>query len=406
MSNALLYEASMAWSPDFPRQATYGDGAKQHKVRSRVELIDSLKQAANSGPGYYSVYSFPRGHSRDDNVPKIDTVFFDLDIPKGEGEYDPHEGGETASWRRDMSKLLVRARMIAKAILDADLEQHFRVSYSGHKGIHLYVDFPAIDCELGPLQQYKNGIGLYADELIDFFAAEAGVEIHRWVDVNSHDLGRLARHPNTPHNGAQHVDWTPYCVAGTISELASMSPDEYLEVTREPREVPEKSRRSPSERAAEVLTEHIKAADASSSRTTPGESSHRNDGVLEQYREQSNDKITVETVEELLIRNKPCIKKWVNRDDAYNHGSGSREMEINVIKELAKHEVPIDVMLDFFRDIPRFDEDYSRSIIHDVIARYHPSAFVCRNVVNSAPQFCLGNECHIYSGANDLELEQ
>jgi len=103
-----------------------------------------------------------------------------------------------------MSKLLVRARMIADVILDAGLESNFRVSYSGHKGIFLYVDFPA----LGPLQQYKNGIGLYADELIDFFAAEAGVEIHRWVDVNSHDLGRLARHPNTPHHGAQHVDWT------------------------------------------------------------------------------------------------------------------------------------------------------------------------------------------------------
>jgi hypothetical protein len=63
------------------------------------------------------VYSFPNGHSQDGNIPKIDTVFFDLDIPSGEGEYDPQSGGKTENWRRDMSKLLVRARMIANVIL-------------------------------------------------------------------------------------------------------------------------------------------------------------------------------------------------------------------------------------------------------------------------------------------------
>jgi hypothetical protein len=98
----------------FPRQATYGDGAKQHAVNSRVELVDSLSRSAEQdGPGYHSVYSFPRGHSGDGNIPKIDTLFFNLDIPQGEGEYDPHAGGKQAHWRRDMSKLLVRARMVA-----------------------------------------------------------------------------------------------------------------------------------------------------------------------------------------------------------------------------------------------------------------------------------------------------
>jgi hypothetical protein len=164
-------------------------------------------------------------------VPKIDTLFFDLDIPKGEGEYDPQSGGKTQNWKRDMSKLLVRARMIAQVIQDAGLADHMRVSYSGHKGIHLYIDFPALAPTLGPLQQYKNGIDAYATELMDFLAEEAGVEIHRWVDVNSHDLGRLARHPNTPHHGAQHVNWTPYCVAGTVEELASMRSDTYPEWT-------------------------------------------------------------------------------------------------------------------------------------------------------------------------------
>lgn len=29
-------------------------------------------------------------------------------------------------------------------------------------------------------------------------------ETHNLVDVDSHDMGRLARHPNTPHPGAKH----------------------------------------------------------------------------------------------------------------------------------------------------------------------------------------------------------
>lgn len=404
MKRPLLYEASMAWSPDFPRQATYGRGSKQRTVESRVDLIDCLSRSAEEGsPGYLSVYSFPRGHSKKDNIPKIDTVFFDLDIPKGEGEYDPRSGGTTSNWKRDMSKLLVRARMVARVILDAGLEEHIRVSYSGHKGIHLYVDFPPIDTNLGPLQQYKNGIASYAEDLIDFFADEAGVEIHRWLDVTSHDLGRLTRVPNTPHHGAEHVDWTPYCVAGSVKELESMTPEDYLQVTRKPRELPPEAKRQESERARNVLAEHIKSASETASMSSPGESKYRDENVLKEYREQSNDKITVETVENLLVRNKPCINEWVNNDDAYNHGSSSREMEINVIKELAKHEVPIDVMVEYFSDIPRNDEDYTRSIIKDVIARYHPSAFVCRNVVNSAPQFCEGENCHIYQRSDDLE---
>jgi hypothetical protein len=400
----LLYEASMAWAPDFPRQSTYGRGAQQRAVESKVHLTENLKAAAESGgPGYCSVYSFPRGHSRDDNIPKINTVFLDLDIPKSQGVYDPQDGGSTQDWRRDMSKLLVRARMVARVALDADLAKHFRVAYSGHKGIHFYIDFPEVGSKLGPIQQYKNGISAYADEMIDYLSDKAGVRLHDWVDVTSHDLGRLARHPNTPHHGAEHVDWTPYCVPGSMEELAGLDPDGYLEVTKEPRP-PIGTGRDPSQQAHDKLTEDIKDASESQSMSNPGQSQHRDEGVLNDYRELSNEEITVETVRELLIKGKPCIAEWADRDDAYKHGQSSRIMEISVIKELSSHEVPIDVMVEFFSDIPRFDETYTRNLIKDIIARYYPSSFVCRNVVEQAPQFCLGDECHIYRRSEDLEL--
>jgi hypothetical protein len=276
------------------------------------------------------------------------------------------------------------------------------VAYSGHKGIHLYIDFPAIDPELGPLPQYKNGISAYADGMMDYLSDKAGVNIHDWVDVTSHDLGRLARHPNTPHHGAEHVDWTPYCVPGSMEELAGLDPDGYLEVTREPRPIVDQGR-NPSEKAHDKLTENIKAASGSQATSRPGTSNHRDDSVINDYRELSNDSIDVETVRELLIKGKPCIAEWADRDDAYKHGQASRMMEISVIKELTSHDVPIDVMVAFFSEIPRFNEAYTRDLIKDIIARYYPSSFVCQNVVAQAPQFCLGDECHIYRRADDLQ---
>lgn len=78
-------------------------------------------------------------------------------------------------------------------------------------------------------------------------------------------------------------------------------------------------------------------------------------------------------------------------------------MEINVIKELASHQIPIDVIVDFFSDIPRFDEDYTRRLVKDIIARYFPTSFVCSNVVDASPQFCLGDDCSIYANADDLQ---
>jgi len=405
ITEPLLYEASMDWCPDFPRQAVRNGNVHQSEVTSRVELKNALTSAEyENGPGYVSVYSFPRGHSTDGNIPQIDTVFFDLDIPKSEGDYDPQKGGKQAAWRRDMSRLLVRARMVADIIMEQGLEDHFRVAYSGHKGIHLYIDFEPLSPELGSLQKYKNGISNYAEELIDYLAGKSGIEIRSWMDVTSHDLGRLARHPNTPHHGAQHVDWTPHCVPGSIEELSDLHVDDYLEATTKPRSLRDTGR-TQSERAKQKLTEHIKDASDSQTTSTPGTSSHRNEEALEEYRSKSNDEITVGAVETFLIQNRPCIEPWVNSDDAYEYGHSSRKMEINVMKHLASNEVPIDVIVAFFSDIPRFDEEYTRALVEDIIARYHPSSFCCSDIITNAQQFCLDSDCSVYRRNDDLQKE-
>jgi hypothetical protein len=184
-----------------------------------------------------------------------------------------------------------------------------------------------------------------------------------------------------------------------------MTPEKYLQVTREPRPVPDAARRVPSKRARRVLTENIKSASTTASGVrSKGESAHRDLDRLQEYRDNSNEKISVETITELLTRDKPCIKAWAEREDAYEYGQASRTMEIQVIKELAKHQVPIDTMLEFFSQIPGSDvEAYeTRALIEDIISRY-TGPMVCTNVLTECPQFCLKTGCNLYNRSDDLQ---
>ena len=206
--NKELWKASGVFAPDYPRQVSNAE-KYQDRVGNRISLVESLEEAgAAEMPGYYSVYSFPRGHSQDGKIPKVDCIFIDLDV---EGDdYDPKNGDtDFDAWRRDMSALLARARMIAKAIIDGGEQQHFRVVLSGHKGLHLYLDFPTVSPENGDFLQFKNGLKSYGEQVMSWLDSTAGgVNIDPWIDVDASDLGRLARHPNTIHHGAAYEDAT------------------------------------------------------------------------------------------------------------------------------------------------------------------------------------------------------
>lgn len=401
MNESLLLEATYEWAPDYPIRATYSDDGKQTVIDGRLELLDSLVAAANKGgPGYVSSYSYPRGHSHDGNIPKVNTLFLDFDIPKSFGNYDPKNGGRIEDWRRDMSALLTRAQMVADVILDSNKSDFFRVSLSGHKGLHLFIDFDPLDPGIAGIEKFKNGLNDYANELIGMLNDEAGgIELQEWVDVNSSDLGRLVRHPNTPHNGAEHVAWTPYCVPVTLEELSEMDADDYLDLTKQPRELPDGATRTPSSKASEKITEHIK--NASSERSVSGAGKSFDKNAVAEYRKQANEKITVDDIP-LLVKEKPCIEAFVNRDDAYDYDSQSRIMEINAIKQIMQHNVPIEVIIEYFSDIPGFSEDYTEELVKDIIGRYD-GPLVCQNICDQASEFCLGDKCGVYRRHDDLD---
>lgn len=397
-SDKALWQASRVFAPDYPRQSSNGYTIQDGRG-SRPEFCEALEGARDGEmPGYYSVYSFPRGHSRDGNVPKVDCIFIDLDV---EGDnYDPNnDETDFDAWQRDMSALLARARMIANAILDAGEEEHYRVVLSGHKGLHLYLDFPTIAPNNGGFQQFKNGLKSYGESVMKWLDSTAGgVNIDRWVDVDASDLGRLARHPNTIHHGAAYDDETRWCVPITMAELSELTVEDYLRFTEGPRWI-EGYQRNPSDTAGEKVVQAIR--EASTGHSGGNGSSQPDPAALSEYEETVNDEIELEDIS-FLTSNKPCIEAFRQRDDAYGHGSASHTMEISIMARFVELGVPRSVMHEFFAEIPRYEEAQTNEEIDRIISRKYKE-FDCASIATRAPTFCLGDDCSVYRRADDIQ---
>jgi hypothetical protein len=296
-------------------------------MNSVDETVSHLaSEARASRPGFVSTYSFPRGHSKDGNIPKVDTIFVDFDI-QGE-QYDPSNGKDSEMyWEIEMSDLLIRVRNLAQKLVDSGDADHWRASLSGHKGVHLFLDFPAIDPDVGSFVQFKTGLRDYADNMIQSLdEMSGGISLDKWVDVVSADLGRLLRQPNTPHPGVEYTDDVKYCVPVSIEELAEINVKKYKELTDAPRAPPPACQRNESEDAGYKVKQAIRGSkEESLSGGSISHSSSYDTSKIEAYQEQSNDRIDVEDIK-LLTTDKPFIWKFRQRDDAYQYGEQSRVM--------------------------------------------------------------------------------
>jgi hypothetical protein len=411
-----VWETSGVFAPGYPRHSS-GPNTIQANRRSRSDLCDALRGASDAGmPGYYSVYSFPRGHSKNDNIPKVDCIFIDLDI-EGD-EYDPDEDSDDydvsfQAWRRDMTALLARARMLGDAIIESEVTEAFRVVLSGHKGLHLYLDFPTISPVNGTFREFKAGLKGYGESVMSWLdSAAGGVNIGPWVDVDASDLGRLARHPNTIHHGAKYDTETRWCVPITVEELSELTIQQYLDLTSGPR-LPASYRRQPSESAGDKVVQAIRNATTGGQRSAGAASSY-SERKVQEYDEGEqgarydnsdqfvrNDDIEVSDIE-FLTANYPCIAAFVNRDDAYDHDNESHLMEINVIGKLAELGVPREVMHEYLSEIPGYSEEKTDEQIDTVLGRTHRS-FNCETIADRAPRFCLGPKCAVYRQEGDIQ---
>ena len=344
-----------------------------------IRYVDAIKGEA---PGYVSVYSFPQGHTSNDeeNIPLIDTLMFDLDF---EGE----KGASNADWARDMSALLVRTRMVAKALIDIDRDQYWRASLSGHKGIHLYLDFPAINRNEGTAYQFRTGVKNYTENLIQTLKDETGLSnLDEYIDVLSgKDFARLTRLPNTVHDGASdRFGETRFCVPVSIAELSEITTTEYINLTRRPRKVPESCRRIPNQRVHDILVKEIRIATDSAVLSNKYSAGTRDEGRVKQYEDEiSNEAVDLDRLK-LYLRK--CCWEFHDRDDRFSHGHQSHLMELNCIAEMVDNNTPIDTMVEFFSVDEDFNETYTRDKIRQVIA-YSYSPFKDEKLRKSASTF-------------------
>lgn len=402
--NDLLRDAADVWCSTYPRRVSspIPEGWRQVSAYSVEEVVNNVAGASEKGqPGFVSVYSFPRGHTSDDgeNIPHIDTLYFDIDRDRSEDD------GTPSGWARDMSALLVRTRMIAQKLIDTGKDKYWRASLSGYKGVHLYLDFAPIPVENGNEAQFRAGMREYTDGMIDSLETATGLSLGEYIDVSSgKDLARLTRLPNTIHDKATERFGEPrYCVPVTIEELATITPESYIRLTKHPREVQDMTRRIPNEQAHAVITQMIRTATGSSVHRTSGSGGSYNvPQILKNYEEtEANPDVSLELVT-LHLRQKPCIGAYRERSDAFKKGQQSHIMEMNVIAALKNLRAPLSVMHEFFEDIDGYSERHTNDRIAAVIGAEMATAdddpderyrgLNCETILSDAPAFCLGEQ--------------
>lgn len=410
-----VQDALRAWASTYPRRVT----KYQRSATSAPEAVELLLEAEREPDNwpFISTYSFPNGHSSEGNIPRVDRLFIDMDV-ESDGEYRSGREREDA-WIRDMSRLLVRVRKVARFLLESESPDSWQASLSGNKGVHLDLVFPPISTANRTYGQFDNGMDAYVMAIAEYLKDETNIsDLDEYIDVSSADLSRMRRVPNTLHDGATAAFGEDrFCVPVTLRELASITPSDYIELTRARREVTDAMTATPSEQAAAVLTHHIQIAPESTRSSRSGSSSDV--ARLDAYVANQNDRIGVEDLE-FVMTDRPCVSEFFTDPDAFKYRSGSHLMEMKAITEMAEKDVPIEVrrdddgniqtkrneptvlggtMVEAFSQHPDFDREYTRERVDEYLSRgYNPVS--CEKIWQQADQFCLKDECGIWQDAN------
>lgn len=387
--NPHLEDVIAEWAPSYPRRV----GQMQITVQTPEQVARFASSLREGEPGYISVYGFPRGHTIDGAVPDVDTMMFDFDIPSGGLYGRPKNPGEAdrEAWRADLTVLLEQAvHPFARTLLDGGHDEVWRAALSGHKGVHFYLDFPTIDFEVGTPAQFKAGLRSFADGLLETIDRESGASVSEWVDVDSSDLARLTRLPNTLHEGATRNFGEPrYCVPVSIEELATLTAADYERLTSEPRPLLNESRRVESARAAKQITHRIKLSDRGGE--AGGKRWTYDPNRLKRYDERAIPAKTEHIPR--LLKHEPCFLAFVDDPEVYDHGDQSHQMKLALLTELVNIGVESEEILAFFdARTPDHDRDCTRDEIDSVIA-YEYSPWGPTTLWLKSPRFCRPDLC-------------
>lgn len=385
-----IRNAAEVWCPEgsYPRRVT-----RHQESKPTVSTLVNALSARVHDNGFVSVYGFPKGHSSQGNIPQVDTLMLDFDIPGNQYDSD----GDFTDWSAEMRELLSRVRLVVQHFLDEGKASHWRFSLSGHKGVHMYLDFPKISRIHGSLGEFKSGLGAFTSGLIEYLEEAIDIELEPWLDVDSSDMGRLTRLPNTKHPKASAVfNSQKFCVPVTPTELHNLTVTDYWALTSSRRDVPDSVSRDESERAHLAIVKQIQNAEKR--KDTEYDSTY-NPEKIEEYK--ANAKEGYNSLENLwlFLEDRPCIKAYHDRDgDQFEYGNSSHIMELFVIAKLINMRVPHDLIVEFFATMgaSEFDEAKTRDQINQLIARDY-NEFNCARIWDDAERFCLKSRCNIYN---------
>lgn len=413
------------------------DSFEQHTVNGYSEMVNRIESLPESHI-YYSVYSFPYGHTTDGHAPLVDTLFLDFDIAD-ESLYNLT--GKYEHWLSAMDDVLDVTSDIASHLVTAGVAEYYRAVLSGHKGVHLYLDFQPVSPDYR-LETLRAAISEFGDDLADAFESVTVNSVSSYLDVTSQDMARLARVPNTVHPDApcknNKNDGRKYCVPVTLEELIGLDAKEYNRMTESPRlpeqwgrvEHPSIDERINSTAFGHELTGESEYDSHSSTmngaRVVTYQKQHglvtpearfvydpdppygvkpHGDSLPDGFPNEYSDTL-FESLDDVwkITANRPCVRGYYERDDCFDYGQESHMAELYMMTHLVDLGVPYDLIIRFFENNDDFSFVKTAYRLDEVIGRdYQP--MTCERLFSysggEASPFCEKNSCSIYQQIED-----
>jgi hypothetical protein len=386
-----------AWSPSFPRRYS----KTQFWANDINELSHYASSQASKNDFFLSVYAFPnQEHPSEGGNPPIDTLFMDFDV-ENERFSELRKAWEIgditilpellALRTNLLNEVLQQARTLVDYLVKRGIQP--RILLSGFKGVHVFVDFPAVQfCSVAMAKQMLS-------KLTEQLKAETSVAFDPMVIG---DVSRLCRIPNTLHfDASKLLERSQFAVPVTVGVLMSLTAEGYDQLCSVPRPIP--ISRKESNEVLAMLTRIEQDMNLDEVAVTQM-SSVKNSDRLEAYeRECTREILADDDFDELDIR--PCFKK-VHREKISLHGGSGHKMRIGAVMELAMQGLSIPSIVRWFSFCDDYDPTVTEKAIIDLISRgytdkhmdeygsEHRKGLRCETIQKCG--FCLKDACPIY----------
>lgn len=385
-----------AWSPSFPRRVC----KNQFTIENMIQLNGYANGASSKNDFFISVYSFPDKHPREGGNPPIDTLFIDLDVEserfselrKAWASGDNSVLSELLSLRTKLlDETLKQTRLLFDYLVSLKIQP--RILLSGFKGVHLFIDFPAL--QFSSLEVAKKILSKFMDELK---SATRVTFDHSVVG----DVSRLCRIPNTIHfDSSKLLGRSQYATPITSAELMNLSAEDYDRYCSNQRHLP--IGRYESTEMLSILTQIEQDMDLDEVAVSPVHQIKDSERIRVYERECEREILANDDYDQLDIR--PCFKR-VHREQIQLSGGYGHKLRIGAVLELARQGLSVQSIVRWFSFCDDYDPRITEKAVFDLISRGYTDkhideygserrkGFKCETIQRCG--FCLNESCQIY----------